>query len=81
VGCTHQSFDTIGCHIWVLVLPDANYGPASPPQRHRVGSISADDALEFSSPVVSIRGRIGGVQGASMPEASVDEDSHTRCTE
>ena len=57
-----------------FVLPDADDAPSELLEAGGVGLVAFDVALKLGAPVLGVGARHGGVLGAAVPEASVDED-------
>lgn len=67
--------------MWWLVLPRPDYDPTIPPQGQRHLSISLAIPCKLRNPVVRIRLGSCPMNGAAMPEASVDENRYPDSTE
>ena len=62
--------------IFDFVLPDSDYLPAHISQVLIIGSVAIHVPLEFCCPVFVVAGWHRSVFGATVPEASIDEDSN-----
>jgi hypothetical protein len=76
---THDQLDgacSIRSH---LVLPHADYVPASRSERGIVPAIPLDVSIQLDRPVRRVSARIGPVIRTSVPEAAVDEHRDSSC--
>lgn len=76
-GVANDPFDPICCLDDVLVLPNPYHGPARISKPSIGVSIALDIGLDFCSPPHGIVLWPRAVLGASMPEASVQEDGNS----
>lgn len=72
----HDPRDLLDSQHRILVLPDPHGQPTGRDQEFICLPISLNIAFQLGSPVAGVGLGIGGVVGAAMPKAAVDEDGH-----
>ena len=73
----YEILDTGGCSVDVLVLPDADDGPANLSKTLVGVAIPLTIGLNFFAPEGGVALRLRCMLGTSVPEAAIDEHSNT----